>query len=638
MGITKAPPFPKVTVVDSDSAARKAVEALQRDTLIGLDTETNKLQQWDQMVSFQYSNGHNAVFVPTKYLDPFRKPLMDGKLKKVFHNGPYDLEQFKRLDCSVEDGFHGDTLVMDWLIDENLYKYGLEQLAMHLFEVHLESLEDLFGVIPPGKKKPQLPPLQAVYDNAATRKAFVNYSAKDPFYTYHAFMTLKTMLKREGIYDYYRAIEAPFTVTLWRMTRRGIQLNLPLLKEIGNQVWFDQCRAKHLFFAAIGKDVNLNSPKQLIQLFINELKWPVLKHTKGSTKKFRAHGDADLLTPALDNEVLEAYAEEGRKLAELLVEHRRADKQVGSFILPFFTKCDKFGVIRSDFNQIGTVTGRLSSRTPNLQNVPAREEKDPHKIRRVFRARKGKKLIVADYGGIELRVMAHESQDEHMVASFMPGSPTEDLHSLTAQKLFPHLKNKSLAEIKEHFGDERAKGKSMNFLIQYGGQGGKAAQVIGCSPEEGQEYIDTYLEFYEGVAAFMSKCVSEAYKRGYVKTLAGRRRHIPELKGRDPDAGRKTGVQLHAERQAMNSPIQGGAADLLKLAMVTLDRDPVFKKFGWAILLQVHDELVCEGPEETAKEALPIITHHMEKAGVTLKMRVPLKAVAKIGDNWNAAK
>lgn len=209
---------------------------------------------------------------------------------------------------------------------------------------------------------------------------------------------------------------------------------------------------------------------------------------------------------------------------------------------------------------------------------------------------------------------------------------------MTAQKLFDHLKDKSLAEIKKNYPDERAKGKSMNFLIQYGGQGGKAAQVIGCSPERGQEYIEQYLDFYEGVAAFMDHCVDMAYKKGYVKTLAGRRRHIPVLKGRDRNAGRKTSGQLHAERQAMNSPIQGGAADLLKLAMVTLDRDPVFKKLGWEIILQVHDELVCEGPEETAEQALPIITHHMEQAGVTLKLRVLLKAVAKIGDNWNAAK
>jgi DNA polymerase-1 len=314
------------------------------------------------------------------------------------------------------------------------------------------------------------------------------------------------------------------------------------------------------------------------------------------------------------------------------VDHRRASKQVSGFILPFFFRCDAEGVIRSDFNQIGTVTGRLSSREPNLQNVPAREEKDPHRIRRVFRARPGCSLVVADYGGIELRVLAHESMDEQLVAAYQPGSPTEDLHSLTASNVFPHLKGKSLAEIKKDFKDDRNKAKSLNFLIVYGGQGGKAAKVIGCSDKEGQGFIDRWLEFYTGVADFMEGCAAAAHKVGFVRTLGGRKRRLrPEIDSKN------FGVRSHAERQAQNSPIQGGAADLLKKAMVTLDADVEFAKLGWSMLLQIHDELVCEGPTENAEKALPIITRHMEQsyAGV---LRVPLKAEAKIGQTWSEAK
>jgi DNA polymerase-1 len=370
------------------------------------------------------------------------------------------------------------------------------------------------------------------------------------------------------------------------------------------------------------EDINLNSPAQLSGLFYGELGCKSVR-TKACTSTDREH--------------LQAWADDGVELAKHILEFRSASTIRQTFIgapggkglLAHVTDGDtrcKFAIY-TQLNQTGTVTGRLSSRQPNLQNIPARREKDKHRMRRAFVARDGHQLIVADYSGAELRVMAHLSKDPEMLKALREG---KDLHSITAKRVW----NLSceVEEVKTLHPDIRNHAKAINFGLQYGMSAGVLADQIGVTKEEAQDYIDKYFDFYSGVYRWMSAMVEKCRSKGYVTTLLGRRRRIPDINlSGDDNFGRRK----HCENQAMNAPIQGGVADIIKIAMNEISLDPYMQGHEARLIMQVHDELIVECPEIDAYGVRDRVKELMEGA---VKLRVPMIVDAAIGSNWEDAK
>jgi DNA polymerase-1 len=444
------------------------------------------------------------------------------------------------------------------------------------------------------------------------------------------------------LWDSYVEHDLPFTFTLYAM-RRGIRVDTGVLEEIKRDLARQMRQAEHVFrlyapsvsverkrggmsvLQEIAPDkLNLRSPSQLAALFYDAL------HLEGARQGARS----------TDIENLHKWADDGNVLAECLTLYRGAEKISGTFIgsaggkglLSHVQQCSDQGgdysVIVTDFSQVGAVSGRISSRKPNIQAIPARKDKDPQRMRRSFIARNGYKLIVADYSMIELRMMAHFSGDERMSAAMRDGL---DLHSLTAKNIFG-LKTK-LEHVKDKYPDERNKGKTINFSLNYGMRAPLLAKRLGVTKEEAQRYIDGYFETYPGVKAWMDATVTECSKKGYVRTLLGRRRRLPALQLMQTEDN--FGLMKHAENQAVNSPIQGSVADMVKVAMNNIVSDLWLKEHETHLLLQVHDELVLEAPWVYADQACDRVKTLMETA---MELDVPVVVDAHVGDNWEMAK
>ena len=649
--------LPPLTFIKTKKQLAPLIERYLKKKIIGIDTETVSVED-RTIVCFSVSDGTDRVTIDGSLVKDFAPIITNPAIKKVLHNGPFDFESFLQAGVRLQ-GFWADTMIMYWLLNENLFKYGLEVVCGDLFNVKLPSLSDIFGYVPKGKRTARvLPPLDEIWANKVPdivlaqiesfypgltpQQALAEYAAKDPFYTLKSYFILKERLKEENLWDYYVNDSAPFTETLWRMERRGMPLNMEVFREVGNAVYAEGLRWKRLFIQAAGRDINLNSTKQMGELFFRDLKWPVIAHTKGSKNKAReairngmSKDEAEgLLTPCLDAATLDEYAEQGYQLAVYLRNQRTPGTMLKTFIMPFFLKVSKDGRIRSSFNQIGAATGRLSSYSPNIQNIPAREEKDPHRIRRGFvGGHPDFSVISADFGGIELRVLAHLTRDKEMLKAYSKGGHN-DQHSVTAKLVNPKLKNLTLKEIKEQHKDDRNKGKTANFAIIYGAQGAKIGTMIGKSEEEGEVFIKDYLNFFSGIKRYIQKTGEQLKAEGFVTTLAGRRRRLPEIWEQGHHNAHR---RQRAERQAVNARIQGSAADIITRAMNALDRDKEFAKLGWTLNIQVHDELVCIGPKKHEARAKEIIKKHMSEAYADV-LCIPLEVEAGAGPSWEEAK
>ena len=406
--------------------------------------------------------------------------------------------------------------------------------------------------------------------------------------------------------EVYGTIDLPLAYVLARMERDGIRIDPAELKSLSERMDADLQRVSKEIFELAGKPFNINSPQQLGKILFEDLNLPApVKYGKGKT-----------ISTAAD--VLETLAAE-HEIARKVLEYRQLAKLKGTYVdaLPMLID-PSTGRLHTTFNQAGAATGRLSSSNPNLQNIPIKTELG-REIRAAFIPSEGWKMLVADYSQIELRLLAHMSREPLLLEAFRRG---EDIHTRTAAEVFGVGPLMVTPEM-------RRRAKAVNFGIVYGQTPFGLAASLGIDRKEAETYIRSYFELNKGVRKFIDKTITEVRDRGYALTLFGRRRPIPDMNSRNPNA------RSFAERTAVNTPLQGTAADLIKLAMIRVDRDLRERKLRSRMLLQVHDELVFEVPPEEADEMRALVKHEMETAH---KLDVPLVVDIGIGDNWRDAK
>jgi DNA polymerase-1 len=410
-------------------------------------------------------------------------------------------------------------------------------------------------------------------------------------------------IREGGLGDLFHQVEMPLVEVLAAIERKGVLVDVELLKEISREMGGLLATSEERIHSLAGERFNINSPKQLQQILFEKLKLP-----RGRKTKEGYSTDVDVLT----------YLAAQHELPAMILSHRSLAKLKSTYVdaLPLLVN-PKTGRIHTSFNQTVTATGRLSSSNPNLQNIPIRTP-EGRRIRQAFKAPEGMEIVSADYSQIELRVMAHLSGDPALVEAF---ASEEDIHTRTASDVFGVFPGMVTP-------DMRRQAKVINFGVLYGMSAFGLAKELGITQKQAQAYIDGYFQRYRGVRTFLDGILEEARRQGYVTTLLNRRRYLPEINSSN------VAVRQFAERTAINTPIQGSAADLIKVAMVNIHRLLEGKKLRSAMILQVHDELVLEVPSEEKEEVMALMKQEMEEV---ISLQVPLKVDIGSGRNWDEA-
>lgn len=431
------------------------------------------------------------------------------------------------------------------------------------------------------------------------------YAAEDADVTMKLHQTLFPELeKTPTLLKLFNEIEMPLVRVLSHIERNGVLIDPQKLLVQSQEIEQRLAEVEAEVHQAAGQEFNLASTKQLQEILFEKLGLPVKKKTpKGA--------------PSTNEEVLEELAQEGHIVPKLLIEHRGLSKLKSTYTdkLPQMIN-PKTGRVHTSYHQAVTATGRLSSSDPNLQNIPIRNE-EGRRIRQAFIAREGYKIVAADYSQIELRIMAHLAHDEGMLKAFTEG---KDIHRSTAAEIFG-------VSLKEVTNEQRRNAKAINFGLIYGMSEFGLSNQLGISRQEARSYMDAYFNRYPNVLQFMTDIKAKAAEQGYVETLLGRRLYLPEIKS-------SNGMRRKAtERVAINAPMQGTAADIIKVAMIGIDK-MIFGDENIKMIMQVHDELVFEVKAERVDHYSQLIKAEMEKA---MKLHVPLIADVGVGDNWDEA-
>ncbi|MDO5022695.1 MAG: DNA polymerase I, partial [Eubacteriales bacterium] len=418
-------------------------------------------------------------------------------------------------------------------------------------------------------------------------------------------LTQKQTLQRLGIMSLFKDIELPLSHVLYQMEVTGFKVDTGVLQSLGKEFTEQSNELQKNIISSLNTgEFNLNSPQQLGDVLFNKLSLPTRKKTSGG--KY-----------STDAQTLESIADYHPAISKIL-DYRQVSKLNSTYIDPMIRNADKDGRIHSTFDQVATATGRISSNDPNLQNIPVRTEMG-REIRKAFVAKEGCILIDGDYSQIELRILAHMSEDEGMREAFIKGT---DIHRQTASRVYG-------VPVEEVTDDMRSKSKAINFGIVYGISDFGLARNIGTTRKEAAAFIDSYFEHFPGVKRFMENAKAFGYKEGYAKTLYGRRRPLPELKSRNYH------TRSFGERAAMNAPIQGTAADIIKNAMVKVAMELEKNKMQSRLILQVHDELILEAPLSEKEKAIELLKHCMEDV---ILLSVPLVCDINTGVNWYESK
>ena len=592
------------------------LEELKGATEIAFDTETTGLNYLTcDIVGASFSDGNKGWYVPIGhtteeeqipkflFIDKI-KPIMENEeIPKIAHNFKFDYQVYK-MTCGIEiKGQWLDTMIASWLNDEN-QRHGLKALSKRFLKYDQTDFKDVAG--------------KKVRFQDAELELAGKYACDDAIVTYRLMQYLAPKLHEQELTKVFFEVEMPFIKVLADMELEGVPIDKEYLEQTGEWVKEEMMRSQQEFWDAVGYPVNLNSPKQLGEALFEKMKCPVLELT--STGK-----------PSTSAEVLEALARKGYSSAKSVARYKKLSKIYGTYIVGLLNQIQKDGKLHGSFNHTGTVTGRLSSSNPNLQNIPSRDEET--QIRRAFIAPKGYDIINADYSQIELRVMAHFSQDKGMLKAYEEG---KDLHIATASLLskIPYdefVKAKKRDEGGEELSEAdkkclrlRGLAKSVNFGIIYGMGANSLAEGEGISLAEAKKFISDYFKGFSGVDDFIKKTHLTTKKYGYIRTLTGRKRRLPDIWSDD------YAVVASCERQSVNSKIQGSAGDIMKLAMLKLHYE-VLPKYDAKLVIQVHDEILIFCPEQHTEECMKEVKEAMINV---VKLRVPLDVDIRGCKNW----
>lgn len=520
--------------------------------------------------------------------------LADAKITKYMHNAKFDMTVLQRHGMPVEPPIF-DTMIASWLGNNApLAKHGLKDLALSELNIQMTPIKDLIGT---GKN--QITMAQVEVERATP------YASADVDMTLRLADRLEKRLKADGgkAWEIFRTIELPLVYVLKDMELAGIKVDVKVLKEISVKLKKRLGELETEIHALAGRPFNINSTQQLSDILFIDLALPAtgLKKTKSGYYSTAAG-------------VLEGLA--GRHpLIDAILEHRTLNKLQSTYVDSLAKLVNpQTGRVHTSYNQIGISTGRLSSADPNLQNIPIRTPQG-REIRRAFVAEPGWKLVAADYSQVELRVLAHMADDPGLKAAF---ANDEDIHAATAAAVL----DIPLDEVSK---DQRRIAKAVNFGLAYGQGAFGLSQSTGMSREEAQTFINTYFEKYAGVKRYIDDTKKQAAEQGYTETIFGRRR---DFSGMDQLSGP---MRARAEREAINMPIQGTAADIMKIAMINLHRALHEKGFKAKMLLQVHDEVVLSAPDNELSQLIPLVCQQMEEAS---DLSVRLKVDVEVGQNW----
>ncbi len=542
--------------------------------------------------------GHTYPGVPAQLdlrdtLDALREVLESDQHRKLGQHGKYDIHVLRRHGVNV-DGYADDTMLESFIWNSSATRHDMDSLAKRYLGYDTIKFEDVAG-----KGAKQIPFSEVAIDDAT------GYAAEDADITLRLHRVLSAKLATiPALEQVYREIEIPLVPVLARMEANGILIDADELRRQSADLSRRMLAAQQQATELAGRTFNLDSPKQLQALLFDELKLPALVKTPTGQ-------------PSTNEEALEAIADQ-HELPRIILEYRGLAKLRSTYTdkLPEMINRDT-GRVHTSYHQSGAATGRLSSTDPNLQNIPIRTD-DGRRIRKAFIAPPGRKLIACDYSQIELRIMAHLSEDAGLLRAFAAGA---DIHKATAAEVF----GKSLEEVSSN---ERRAAKAINFGLMYGMSAFGLAKQLDIGRGEAQDYIALYFSRYPGVRDFMERTRASAKERGYVETVFGRRLYLDNINNRNQ------GLRAGAERAAINAPMQGTAADIIKRAMIDIDAWLAPHGARAKMLLQVHDELVFESDEDFVDTLVSEATARMAAAA---ELRVPLVIDTGVGMNWDEA-
>ena len=587
---------------------KKVIKEASKSDTVAIDTETTGLDYIDsELVGISISfNAGEGFYIPIKHNDesiiqlPLEdvinelKPLLENSEKKIIgQNIKFDKNILMKYGLKIAS-IKNDTMMMSYVLDASATRHNLDALASYYLGYKTSTYEDVAGK---GAK-------QISFDDVPIDIA-TNYAAEDADITLRLYEELSPKLKNiESLNKLNEEIEIPLIEVLSDMERNGAILNAKVLNAQSKDLEERIIRLENKAYKLAGEEFNLGSTKQLREIFFDKLNYRVIKKTPGGQ-------------PSTDEKVLAELAEE-YELPKVLLEHRTLSKLKSTYTDRLPNQISSLsGKVHTSFHQAVTTTGRLSSSDPNLQNIPIRTE-DGRRIRQAFEPSNGNKFISADYSQIELRVMAHLSKDPGLLSAFQEG---EDVHSKTASEVF----NVGIEDVSS---DLRRNAKAINFGLIYGISAFGLGKQLGITRNLAAEYMAMYFEKYPGVKQYMESTKESASQNGYVETLFGRRLYLKEINANN--ALRRQA----SERAAINAPVQGTAADIMKIAMIRMYQALEKEKSEARIILQVHDELILDTPEKEIDRVIELTTEAMKEATL---LDVPLEIDIGIGDNWDQA-
>ncbi|MDH5388387.1 MAG: DNA polymerase I [Gammaproteobacteria bacterium] len=584
------------------------IKKLDTAELIAFDTETTSLDYLQaRIVGVSFAVEENeAAYVPfghdypgaPEQLDEATvlgalKPILEDATKaKLGQNLKYDAHILQNHGIKML-GIAEDTMLESYVLDST-QRHDMDNMSLRVLGHNTIHFEDIAGK---GKK-------QLTFNEIALEEAGP-YAAEDADITLQLHKVLSTELKaNDRLMKVYREIEMPLLPVLQSIERNGVKIDVAMLNKQSKQLQTRMAEVEKQVFEAAGETFNLASPKQLGVILFEKLEIPPVKKTK--TGQY-----------STAEEVLQQLAED-YEIPKMILEHRSLSKLKSTYTdkLPLQVDADT-GRVHTSYNQTGAATGRLSSSDPNLQNIPVRSE-EGRRIRQAFIADDGKCLVAADYSQIELRIMAHLSQDESLLKAFAEGI---DVHKATAAEVFG-------VPLDEVENEQRRAAKAINFGLIYGMSAFGLAKQLGIGRFEAQDYVDLYFERYPGVKNYMDSTREKAAEQGFVETVYGRRLYLPEINARN--AMRRQ----YAERTAINAPMQGTAADIIKRAMINVDNALQSSKLDAIVVMQVHDELVVEVAESQVEQLSKLLRTNMESAA---DLSVNLVVDIGVGSNWDEA-
>ncbi len=582
---------------------------LEQAELFAFDTETTSLNYMQAEIvglSFAVTAGE-AAYLPLAHdypgapeqlnrdtvLEQMRPLLENPAQLKVGQNLKYDMSVLANHGIELQ-GIAFDTMLESYVADSIATRHDMDSLAKKYLGLSTIKFEEVAGK---GAK-------QITFNQVALEQA-APYAAEDADITLRLHYKIwPTITEEPSLTRLFEEIEMPLVPVLSRIERTGVLIDSAMLRQHSQQLALRMHELEQAAYKLAGQPFNLASPKQIGEIFFNQLKLPVITKTKKGV-------------PSTAEAVLQKLAEE-HELPRLLLEHRGLSKLKSTYTDKLPLQVDtKTGRVHTSYHQAVTATGRLSSSDPNLQNIQVRNE-EGRRIRQAFIPEAGYRMVAADYSQIELRIMAHLSGDEGLLRAFTSG---QDIHRATAAEVFGLAPDQVSTE-------QRRSAKAINFGLIYGMSAFGLAKQLGIERKAAQSYIDLYFERYPGVQAFMDRTCEEAKEHGYVETLFGRRLYLPEINSRN--SMRRSA----AERTAINAPMQGSAADIIKRAMLEVDAWICSQKPALRMIMQVHDELVFEVREDQLNSAVEKIRSTMESAA---ELAVPLVVDVGIGDNWDEA-